>query len=156
RSSLWWDEAPALHDPAAIQRGAKKARDAGVSGYVPSLEAYSFIATEAEEGQRYLVGKRQVPLGFGWLKPDEPPYDELPMRANRIAYREFSRQPGLPFETFKRRLGRELFADEDASQAVADALQLQNYFAHARTWCQVSPVVSPDRVRAMRARGELQ
>ena len=39
-----------------------------------------------------------MPLGFGWLEPGDPPYDELPMRVNRIAYREFSRNPDLPFE----------------------------------------------------------
>ena len=156
KSSLWSDDAPALHDPAAIQHGAKRARDAGVTGYVPSLEAFSFIATEPEEDQRYLVGQRQVPLGFGWLKPDEQPYGELPMRVNRVAYREFSRQPDLPFDEFKRHLGRELFGDDATPQAIDDALQLQHYFAHSRTWCQASPIVSPERVRAMKRRGELK
>ena len=77
-----------------------------MTGYVPSLEAYSFVATEAEEGQAWLKGRRQVPLGFGWLKTDESPYDELPMRVNRIAYREFSRNPDLTFERFKEKLGQ--------------------------------------------------
>ena len=141
---------------AAIQRGARKARDAGVTGYVPSLEAYSFVPTEAEEGQPYLVGRRQVPLGFGWLKPEEQPYGELPMRVNRLAYREFSRQPDLAFDEFKRRLGRELFGDSANAQATDDALLLQFYFAQARSWCQSSPIVSPDRVRAMKERGPLK
>jgi hypothetical protein len=39
RSSLWWDDSPALRRPLDIQQGARRARDAGVTGYVPSLEA---------------------------------------------------------------------------------------------------------------------
>ena len=59
-----------------------------------------------------------MPLGFGWLEPGDPPYDELPMRVNRIAYREFSRDPDLPFERYKEILGREVFGDGVDPQAV--------------------------------------
>ncbi|QEH32333.1 hypothetical protein OJF2_08030 [Aquisphaera giovannonii] len=155
RGSLWWDDSLALHGPRDIRAGARKARDLGVSGYVPSLEAFTFVTTEAEEGQAWLKGKRQVPLGYGWLAPGDPPYDELPMRVNRIAYREFSRNPDLPFEDYKRVLGRELFGASSATQSVDDALELQAIFATERTWCQPSPVTSPERVRAMKERGEL-
>ena len=155
RRSLWWDESPALHRPQDIQQGAIRARNAGVTGYVPSLEAYSFVPTEAEEGQAWLNGRRQVPLGFGWLKVGESPYDELPMRVNRIAYREFSGNPDLPFEHFKGRLGREIFGDASMPQLVDDLLELQVIFAMERTWCQPSPVVCPERVQAMKAQGRL-
>ena len=120
RSSLWWDDSPALRRPQDIQQGAQRARDAGVTGYVPSLEAYSFVATVAEEGQAWLKGRRQVPLGFGWLEPGDPPYGELPMRVNRIAYREFSRNPDLPFERYKEILGREVFGAASTPQSVDD------------------------------------
>ena len=40
-------------------------------------------------------------------------------------------------------------------QAVDDLLELQAVFATERTWCQPSPLVSPERVRAMKDRGEL-
>jgi hypothetical protein len=155
RSSLWWDDSPALRRPQDIDAGALRARGAGVTGYVPSLEAYSFVATVAEEGQAWLKGRRQVPLGFGWLEEGEPPYGELPMRVNRIAYREFSRNPDLPFERYKTILGKAVFGEPATEQAVDDLLELQAAFATERTWCQPSPVVSPDRVRAMAARGEL-
>ena len=104
-----------------------------MTGYVPSMEAYSFVATVAEEGQPWLKGKRQVPLGFGWLEPGDPPYDELPMRGNRIAYREFSRNPDLPFERYKEILGREMFGGASTPQAVDDLLTLQEVFATERT-----------------------
>ena len=155
KNSLWWDDSPALRRPQDTQQGAKRARDAGVTGYVPSLEAYSFVATVAEEGQKWLKGKRQVPLGFGWLEPGDPPYDELPMRVNRIAYREFSHNPDLPFEQYKAILGREVFGEASTPQAVDDLLTLQAVFATERTWCQPSPLVCPERVRAMRDRGDL-
>ena len=73
-----------------------------MTGYVPSLEAFTFVATEAEEGQAWLKGRRQVPLGFGWLDPGDPPFDELPMQVNRIAYREFSRDPDLSLDSYRR------------------------------------------------------
>ena len=77
------------------------------------------------------------------------------MRVNRIAYREFSRNPGLPFEAFRATLGKEVFGEAAAGQAVDDLLELQATFATERTWCQPSPLVSVDRVRAMAAQGKL-
>ena len=155
KSSLWWDDSPALRRPQDIRAGARRAREAGVTGYVPSLEAYSFVATVAEEGQAWLKGRRQVPLGFGWLDQGEPPYGALPMRVNRIAYREFSRDPDLPFERYRAILGKEIFGEAAAEQAVDDLLDLQQVFATERTWCQPSPLVSPDRMRAMQEQGKI-
>ena len=153
RGSLWWDDSPALRRPQEIRAGARRARELGVTGYVPSLEAFTFVATEAEEGQAWLKGRRQVPLGFGWLEPGDPPYDELPMRVNRVAYREFSRNPDLSFERYKEILGREVFGEASTPQAVEDVLELQAALNSERTWCQPSPLASPERVRAMEARG---
>jgi hypothetical protein len=96
-----------------------------------------------------------VPLGFGWLEPGDPPYDELPMRVQRVAYREFVRNPDLPFEAYNAILGREVFGDASSRQAVDDLLELQAALNLQRTWCQPSPLTSPERVRAMKDRGEL-
>ena len=96
-----------------------------------------------------------MPLGFGWLEPGDPPYDELPMRFQRVAYREFSRNPDLSFEKYKEILGRDLFGASTTPQAVEDALELQAALNSGRTWCQPSPLVSPERVRAMAAQGKL-
>ena len=155
KGSLWSDDSPARRGPREIRANARRAVRAKMTGYVPSLEAFTFVATEAEEGQAWLKGKRQVPLGFGWLEPGEPPYDELPMRVNRIAYREFGRDPELPFERFKEVLGWEVFGAASSPQAVDDLLELQAAFCSERTWCQPSPVTSPDRVRAMDSLGVL-
>lgn len=155
RGSLWGDDSPSLRRPQEVRAGARRARELGVTGYVPSLEAFTFVATEAEEGQAWLKGKRQVPLGFGWLHPGDPPYDELPMRVQRVAYREFTRNPDLTFGEFKEILGRDLFGAASTPQAVDDALELQAALNFERTWCQPSPLVSTERVRAMKDRGEL-
>jgi hypothetical protein len=77
------------------------------------------------------------------------------MRVNRIAYREFSHNPDLPFERFKKVLGREVFGEASTPQLVEDLLTLQAVFATERTWCQPSPLVFPERVRAMKERGDL-
>lgn len=155
RGSLWSDDSPARRGPREILANAQRARREGMTGYVPSMEAFTFVPTAAEEGQEWLKGTRQVPLGFGWLDPGDPPYDELPMRVNRIAYREFSRDPELPFEEYTAILGREVFGDSTTPQAVADLLTVLDVFNAERTWCQPSPPTSPRRVRAMRDRGEL-
>jgi len=155
KGSLWFDEAPARHGPAAIRAGAQTARELGATGYVPSLEAFTFVATAAEEGQEWLKGKRQKPLGFGWLPPGDPPYDELPIRVNRVAYREFSRDPDLSLEAFKRILGVEIFGAGATPSDVDDLLELQIIFNGDRTWRQPSTATSPERVRAMADRDEL-
>ena len=71
------------------------------------------------------------------------------MRVNRIAYREFSRNPELPFAAFRQTLGRDVFGALATTQEVDDLLELQAIFARERTWCRPSPLVCPDRVRAM-------
>jgi hypothetical protein len=147
RASIWSDDAPALRDPAAIRQGALRAREAGVSGYVPSLEAFSYVASDAEEGRSDLVGQRQIPFGFGWLKEGQMPYDQLPLRVHRIAYREFSREPKLSMEDFKTRLGREIFGAEVKSAWVEDLLLLERVFFEGKTWCQPSPLASPRRMK---------
>ena len=96
-----------------------------------------------------------MPLGMGWLKAGDPPYDELPVTANRIAYREFSRDPDSPFDDYKETLRLEVFGPNAEPHTVEDLLALQAVFATERTWCQPSPLVSPERVRAMDGRGEL-
>lgn len=155
KGSLWWDDSPALHGPEAVQRGARRAKEIGATGYVPSLEAFSFVATHPEEGEQYVVGRRQAPLGMTWLAADRMPYGELSARVNRIAYREFTRNPDLPFDEFKRRLGNKVFG-ADGAAAVDDLLELQRVLAVERTWRQASPVADPRRVRARAERGALK
>jgi hypothetical protein len=155
RGAIWSDDAPALRTPSAIREGVRRARAAGCNGYLPSLEAFTFVNTQPEEGQRYLVGKRQAPFGFGWLREGEMPYGSLPVRVNRIAFREYTRNPDLSDAGFRAALGEELFGNATNPEAVDDVLTLQDILATERTWRQAAPITSPDRVRAMQAAGQL-
>jgi hypothetical protein len=156
RLTIWSDDAPALHDPEAIRAGAQKARAAGVTGYVPSLESFSYVPTRAEEGRQDFVGRRQVPFGFGWLDPAAMPYGELPVRVNRIACREFSKDPSIAYEEFKRRLARAVFGQGDVPAGwTDDLLLLQRVFFDGRTWRQPAPLASPARVRIDLAAGRV-
>jgi hypothetical protein len=96
-----------------------------------------------------------VPFGFGWLTEGRAPYDELPARVNRVAFREFARDPDLPDADFRAALGRELFGGAATAEAVEDALTLQRVLAAERTWAQAAPLADPDRVKAMAAAGRL-
>ena len=42
-------------------------------------------------------------------------------------------------------LGQEVFGNATTPQLVDDLLELQAAFAMERSWCQPSPVVSPER-----------
>jgi hypothetical protein len=154
RGAIWSDAAVARGTPAAIRDGARRARDEGCTGYLPSFEVFTYVPTEPEEGQPDIVGKRQVPFGFGWLKEGQIPYNELPARVNRVAFREYTRDPDLPEADFRAALGKELFGDRATDQAVDDALFLQKLFAAGRLWVQPAPAVSPNRVRTMSAAGQ--
>lgn len=153
-ASFWSDDPPARRGPREIREGARRARQVGCSGYLPSFEAFTYVYQEPEEGQRYLVGRRQLPLGCGWLPPGKMPYDELPARLNRFAFREYTRNPDLPEPNFRAVLRRELFRHPVPDQAVEDALTLQRLLNEERTWSQAAPIASPERVRALRQAGQ--
>jgi len=155
KGAIWSDDSTALHTPAEIRDAARQAKKIGCSGWVPSFEAFSYVPTEPEDGQEYLRGKRLAPLGFGWLRDGWQPYDELPARVNRIAYREYSRNPKMSDELFRTILGKELFGTAATADAVEDAIALQKILVTGRTWWQAAPVSSPDRVRALKAAGQL-
>jgi hypothetical protein len=155
KGAIWSDDSPALRTPAGVRDAARQARRARCTGWVPSFEAFTYVPTEPEDGQQYLVGRRQHPLGFGWLKDGQAPYDELPARVNRVAYREYARNPDLSDADFRTALGKDLFGAAATPEAVEDALALQRAFVTGRTWWQAAPVASPDRVRAMKAAGQL-
>lgn len=155
KSSMWWDDSTALFGPEDVQRNAKLAQSAGVTGYIPSLETFSYFATEPEEGQQWLQSRQHVPLGMGWLDLTQHPYRELPIRIQRSAYRIYSQNPNASEEQFRSELGREYFEGRANPQSIDDLLTIQEIFAMERTWYQPSPVVSIDRCRALKAAGLL-
>lgn len=155
KDSIWSDDGPARRTPAEIRDGVRRARAVGCTGYLPSIESFSYVVTEPEEGQAYLVGRRQVPFGFGWLAEGQMPYEELPVRINRIAYSEYTRDPDLAEDRFEASLAESLFGEEGGAAAVEDALFLQRVFQSDRSWSQAAPLADVERVAAMRAAGTL-
>src|SRR5262249_20208779 len=73
-----WSDATALHTPHEVAAAARSARDHGATGFIPSLEAFSYVATQPEAGDRWGVGKRHAPFGFDATKEGKMPYNLLP------------------------------------------------------------------------------
>jgi hypothetical protein len=102
-----------------------------VNAYLPSFEAFSYVATRPEGGEPWFVGKRRRPLGLDPEGAGRMPYDQLLARVQRFTMREFSRQPDLPIATLEQRLGAAFFSGENPlhpdaiAPAVADLLELQ-------------------------------
>lgn len=155
KGSWWWNEAPSRFDIPYIRAGAQKARDAHCTGFIPSLECYNYIQTHEEFGEPWLQGKRQVPLGFGWLREGASPYRELPMRAARIAYREYTANPDLSEDKFHAALGRELFGVGWTSEQVQDTLEMCRVFATDRDWSVPAPLTTPGLVESRWKSGRL-
>lgn len=155
KDNIWWDEAMIFGTPESVKNGAAHSVSQGFSGYIPTLEAYSFLPTH-NEGEPWTKGKRQVPFGIGWVAPDKSAYDELPIRTARIAYREFSQNPGMSMVDFKKRLGKEVFGDAVTEQRITDLLLLQQYVRHERDWAFPSPVLEPLRVKWFAESGQLK
>ncbi len=155
RGAWWWNEAPSRFDVANIRAGAQKARDAKCSGYLPSLECYSYVVTKTEFGEPWLVGKRQVPFGFGWLKDGANPYRELPVRAIRFVWRELTANPDLPDAELRARLGAELFGTEWQAQQVDDLFALFRVFNTDRDWSVPGALTTPGLVGDRAEHGRL-
>jgi hypothetical protein len=90
------------------------------------------------------VGKRLSPLGFDWMTDPRRPLRELPARVMRFAYREFSANPNLSDEDFRRRAGSQFFGDPVAHGAIGDLLFLQQCINLDRAWVTASPLVDPE------------
>ncbi len=155
KGSWWWNEAPSRFDLAKIQAGAQKARSVHCTGFLPSLECYSYVPTHDEFGEPWLTGRRQVPFGMGWVPEGTSPYRELPLRAARLAYREFSRDPDLTEGALDEALGRELFGRAWTVAQVRDLRELCRVLGTDRNWTVPAPLTTPGLVAARRAAGRL-
>lgn len=155
RGAWWWNEAPSRFDLPNIRAGVKKAREAKCSGYLPSFECYSYIPVRTEFGEPWVVGRRQVPFGFGWLKEGANPYRELPMRAIRLIYRELTANPDLPDAELHARLSRELFGARGAVAEMDELMELFRVFNTDRDWSVPGALTAPGLVRHRAAHGRL-
>ena len=156
-STMFWNDAPSLRTPEGIRDGARRAKEFGMTGFVPSLEPFSYVMPREEFGAGG-VGERIVQLGFDWMPPKKMSLTELPARVQRLAYREFTNNPKLEMSDFREIVGREFFGGADASVSEIEALTedllfLQSCVNFQRVWSWASPLVDPKQYER-KARGE--
>ncbi len=149
RSVLYWDSSPTFGNPERIRAAARTAQKIGATGFVPSFEPWNYVLQGPDEGDQFLVGQRLSPFGFGWLDEGASPANELLMRMNRIAYREFSRRPEISFAAYRQVLSLELFAGKAPPELLDDLLFLEESFFLDRTWVSISAIASPEYVKGM-------
>src|SRR5688500_6619693 len=63
--TMFVNAAPSLGRPEEIRDGARKAKEFGMTGFVPPLESFSYVMPRAEFGAGG-AGTRIVQLGFHW------------------------------------------------------------------------------------------
>ncbi|MGI8604825.1 MAG: hypothetical protein ACR2OZ_17790 [Verrucomicrobiales bacterium] len=142
KTSIYWNEGLTLGTPEKIREGARLAKTNHMSGYLPSLEPMSCTDGPSERHNR-----RHKPFHFEWLNHGDMPLDELLIRVNRRAYREFSHNPDLPDAAFRKVLGREFFGDAATPQATDDVLFLQECWNLETNWFTPGVLVDRDRLK---------
>jgi hypothetical protein len=155
RGALWSDDALCRMDIAGIRANARRARDGKCTGYIPSFESFSYIASKPEFGESWVVGRRQIPFGFGWVPTGANPYNELPIRALRLAYRELSTNPDLPDDTLHSRLGQTLFGPAWNQTHLDDLFTLLRILTTDRTWSAPGALTSPALVKSRATQNRL-
>ncbi|HUS34689.1 MAG TPA: hypothetical protein VM680_04985 [Verrucomicrobiae bacterium] len=151
RASIYWSDAPILGTPRGVMEAARAARKNGVTGFVPSMEAFSYVTTHTEGGEPSENGKRRRAFGMDTLGEGRMPYRSLLARVPRSAFREFSRNPDLEFGEFERRLSKEVFGNQN-SLAVKELLELQRIFTFESDWYWASPLWEPDLFELRKSR----
>jgi hypothetical protein len=148
RSAIFWGDSPVLGTPRQIQAHARTARQNGMTGFVPSFEAFSYVPYRSDGGEPYVVGRRRSPFGLDALGEGKMPYGSLLACTQRFAVREFSADPDLPFDVFKQRLAQYLFGKDPSPGAVDDLLALQELWVQGSDWYWPSPLLDPDFLAA--------
>jgi hypothetical protein len=144
KTTVYWSDVTALRTPREVGGAARTARQHGVTGFLPSLEAFSYVPEAAEAGEQWVVGKRHKPFGFDPLGDGKMPYDMLPVRVQRFAYRAFSHDPDLEFANFERQLGEHFFGPLGSLAQTSDLLALQRIWMYEADWYWASPLLEPD------------
>jgi hypothetical protein len=144
KTTISWSDATALRTPREVADAARAARQHGVTGFIPSLEAFSYIAEATEAGEPWVVGKRHKPFGFDPLGEGKMPYNALPVRVQRFACRAFSQDPDFAFAKFERQLGKHFFGPQASRTEIADLLELQRIWMYEADWYWASPLLEPD------------
>lgn len=146
-ASMFWNDAPSLGTPEGIREGARRAKEFGMTGFVPSLEPFSYVMPREEFGAGG-AGERVVQLGLDWMSPEKMSLNELPARVQRLAYEEFTKRPEMEMAVFRKIVGREFFGGagleaQEIEASTEDLLFLQSCINFQRVWTWASPLVDP-------------
>jgi hypothetical protein len=142
KASIYSTSGLSLGTPATLHNDARLARRQGVTGLLPSLEPFSCVDGPPGSGKA-----RLKPFHFAWLRDGQMPLNELLIRVNRIAYREYARDPDLTDNEFSRKLGAEIFGARANATNTADLLYLQESFFFEAEWFRPSPLLEPQRLK---------
>jgi hypothetical protein len=142
QSSVYWNEGITLGTPAKMRDGARQAKQHGLSGYIASCEPFSCI-----DGPPGSTKPRQKPFHFEWLRDSEMPLNELLVRVNRIAYRQYTRNPDFGDLRFHDVLRREIFGNDASEQKIDDLLFLQDCWFNGADWFSPAPLLRPAELR---------
>jgi hypothetical protein len=142
RSSLYWNDGLTIGTPTRILDGARTARQHGVTGYITSCEPFSCI-----DGPPGSNKPRQKPFHFEWLRDGEMPLNELLIRVNRTAYREYTLNPALSERAFQDALGKQIFGDSASAENVRDLLFLQDCWFNGADWFTPAPFLRPAELK---------
>ena len=129
KSCLYWNDALTIGTPARIRDGARTARERGMTGYITSCEPFSCI-----DGPSGSNKARQKPFHFEWLRDGEMPLNELLVRVNRIAYREYTQNPNLSEEAYLKTLSKEIFGERANEQNLSDLRFLHDCWFNGAEW----------------------
>lgn len=146
KSSLYWNDGLTIGTPAKIRDGARTAREHGLTGYITSCEPFSCV-----DGPPGSNKPRQKPFHFEWLHDGEMPLNELLIRLNRIAYREYTTNPDLSEGMFRNVIGKEIFANRESERNVSDLLFLQDCWFHGADWFTPALFLRPAELKRIAA-----
>ena len=142
KSCLYWNDGLTIGTPTKIRDGARTARQRGMTGYITSFEPFSCI-----DGPPGSNKPRQKPFHFEWLRDGEMPLNELLLRVNRIAYREYTANPELSETNFRAALGKEIFGARASEPSIGDLLFLQSCWFNEADWFSPAPLLKPAELK---------
>jgi hypothetical protein len=133
--------------PANMQASARYVRDHGFAGYLPSQEFFTYVPEHAEIGEPGVIGRQLHPFGIDVIGLDTNPYVDPIASVNRIAYREYMRDPDLPEAGFRAALGQSVFGDTATDQNIDDLLFLHDCFYRNKSLFSPSAQADPHVLR---------
>jgi hypothetical protein len=133
-ASIFSNEGLSLGTPTTIRDAVRLAIKNGLTGFIPSLEPFTCPAGPPEK-----PGPRLKPFHFGWLREGQMPLNELPMRVNRAAYREYCRNPDLTEAEFRQLLSKSIFGAQNRA-ATEDLLFVTDCCFKESQWFKPPPL----------------